>query len=162
MKFLKSWHSKIWELLNNLLTLDLPVNKISQSLALGVFIGLTVPFGLQTLSVLPIVLLFRCNFPITWSGTLISNPFTVLPIYIAAVFVGERVTGIKVSFEEINNMINNPLLNSLGNFGFDTIMVLVSGTMVMGVVLSVTVYYLSFFLITWHRERIKQHSDIYP
>ena len=162
MKLFKSLHSKGREYFHNLLTLDLTSHKISQSLAVGIFIGLTIPMGLQMIAVLPLVFLFRCNLPLACGATLISNPFTILPIYITAVFIGERVTGIKISLREINYVINNPTINNFWNIGYNTLMVLVSGTVVIGMVFSVLVYYLALHLITKHREKIKQRSDIHP
>jgi uncharacterized protein len=156
MKLFKTLHLRGKEYFENLLKFDLPAYKISLSLALGIFIGLTIPMGFQTLIVLPIAILLRCNFPVAWGATAISNPFTILPIYIAAAFIGEKITGIKISLTEINYVIINPTTDNFRSLGHDTFIVLIIGTSIIGLVLSVIVYYISLILITKHREKIKQ------
>lgn len=60
--------------------------------ALGVFFGLLVPIAQIPLSVAAAVVL-RANVPAAAASTLVSNPVTFAPIYVAAYRLGAWVTG---------------------------------------------------------------------
>lgn len=156
MKLLKNLYLKGHNYFKYLVSFDLPASKISFSLAIGIFIGITIPMGLQTILVIPAALLFRCNLPIALSATLISNPFTIIPIYATAAFIGEQFTGIKISMSKISKVIHNPSVHNLWNLGYNTLGILLLGTLVMGVVLSLAIYYASLSLILKHRAKLNE------
>ena len=147
------------EYLKSLLKPDLHPRKISLSLALGIFVGITVPMGFQTLVLIPLSALFRCNFPISWGTTYISNPLTILPIYFVAGGIGEKLTGIHLSQAKLNGVITSPGFKSIMNLGGDTLAVIFIGSLLLGLLLSAATYFLSLEIITRHRNNVKQHSD---
>lgn len=63
---------------------------VASGAALGVFFGLLIPVGQVPLAAAGAVLL-RANLPAAALGTLVSNPFTVGPIYWLAYLTGEAI-----------------------------------------------------------------------
>lgn len=62
------------------------------AVAAGLFCGL-IPGPFQMLGAAVCCLLFRVNLPLALATTLYTNPFTIIPLYIAAVAIGEFVLG---------------------------------------------------------------------
>lgn len=62
------------------------------AVAAGLFCGL-VPGPLQMLSAAICCVYFRVNLPLALVTTLYTNPFTIIPLYIAAVGIGQFVLG---------------------------------------------------------------------
>lgn len=65
---------------------------VALGVALGVFFGVLIPLAQIPLSAAAAVLL-RANLPAAAASTLVSNPITFAPIYIAAYKLGEALTG---------------------------------------------------------------------
>ena len=63
--------------------------------ALGVFIAFTPTYGLHTASVVFLAWTFRLNFPAILVGSLINNPWTVVPILGATMWTGFFLLGIQ-------------------------------------------------------------------
>lgn len=61
--------------------------------ALGVFIAFTPTYGLHTASVVFLAWTFRLNFPAILVGSLINNPWTVVPILGATMWTGFFLLG---------------------------------------------------------------------
>lgn len=70
--------------------------RLAAAWALGLAIGFSPVMGLHTVLALLLALVFRLNKVDVVLGTLIINPWT-LPIYFpVAVFLGKRITGVRV------------------------------------------------------------------
>ncbi|HVL35162.1 MAG TPA: DUF2062 domain-containing protein [Burkholderiales bacterium] len=65
---------------------------VAMGVAIGVFFGFLVPIMQIPLSAVAAVLL-RANLPIAALSTLVSNPFTYAPIFVAAYRVGAMMLG---------------------------------------------------------------------
>ncbi|MDO9234743.1 MAG: DUF2062 domain-containing protein [Aquabacterium sp.] len=63
---------------------------VARGVAAGLFMGLLMPVA-QILFAVVASVLIRGNVPISAACTLVTNPFTVPPIYYAAYQIGERV-----------------------------------------------------------------------
>ncbi|MCY3727523.1 MAG: DUF2062 domain-containing protein [Nitrospira sp.] len=63
--------------------------------ALGVFIAFTPTYGLHTASVVCLAWALRLNFPAIMAGSLINNPWTVVPILGATMWTGFSLLGIR-------------------------------------------------------------------
>lgn len=63
--------------------------------ALGVFIAFTPTYGLHTASVVFLAWVLRLNFPAILVGSLINNPWTVVPILGATMWTGFVLLGIQ-------------------------------------------------------------------
>jgi len=71
------------------------INKrsISGGLSLGVFIALTPTIPLQMLLAACAAIYFRVNVPIAMAACWLTNPITMIPIYVAAWQLGKRLVG---------------------------------------------------------------------
>jgi uncharacterized protein (DUF2062 family) len=65
---------------------------VSGGVAVGLFSGL-VPGPLQTLTATLIAIPLRVNLPVALLVTLYTNPFTIVPLYLLAYWLGALVTG---------------------------------------------------------------------
>ena len=94
-----SWR-RIKVTLLRLLHLSDSPNRTAAAFAIGIFWGMspvTPPFfGLQTGMALFCALIFRLNKIATFIGTLISNPFTFVPVYMFGTYVGSVVLGLNL------------------------------------------------------------------
>jgi uncharacterized protein (DUF2062 family) len=141
------------EYIGKILRLKAKPWRIALSLALGVFIGLAIPIGFQTIIVVPIALLLQCNILLATTATLVSNPFTVLPLYYLNFKVGEIITTLSISDSQIESIITNPTWVNIQEIGYDAIILFFSGSFLQGTVLGVATYLGSLSLIKWYRKR---------
>lgn len=65
---------------------------VAGGVAVGLFCGL-VPGPLQMLTAALLAIPLRVNLPVALLATLYTNPFTIVPLYIVAYFIGSFVTG---------------------------------------------------------------------
>ena len=78
--------------------LDLPEiwliqrEKIAVGLAIGVFCGM-IPGPLQMISAIALTLYLRVNLPMALIGTFLTNPLTIVPIYMLAYAIGQSALG---------------------------------------------------------------------
>jgi uncharacterized protein (DUF2062 family) len=73
---IEKWKRRFREVLEQ----DSRPGQISAGLAVGVFIGCTPLYGLQTLAALAVAMVFRLNKPSCLAGLWIHNPITMVPI----------------------------------------------------------------------------------
>lgn len=66
-------------------------------LAVGLFCGM-IPGPLQMLGAAILCAIFRVNLPLALIGTLLSNPLTIVPLYMVAFMIGRFVTGSDAAF----------------------------------------------------------------
>lgn len=97
-------------------------HNVALGAAIGVFMGLLIPFFQVPISALLSVFL-KAHVGVASLTTLITNPITFGPVYYFAFKFGEYITGIKfVSFSDSDNVINwmlnvgAPLVVGLGFF----------------------------------------------
>ena len=83
-----------------------PAGFIARGWALGVFIGSVVPFGLQIYIALPLAFVLKCSKVGALTGTLISNPATIIFLYPAQCWVGSRLLGNALSWSMVTDSFN--------------------------------------------------------
>lgn len=76
------------------ITLKSSPERIAGGLALGIFVGLTPTFGVQMVLVSFAAMLLRVNLFAALIGVYITNPVTVLPIYLFNYRVGAYLLGV--------------------------------------------------------------------
>ena len=86
-----------------------PAGFIARGWALGVFIGSVIPFGFQIYIALPLSFLLRCSKVGALTGTLITNPVTIIFIYPAQCWVGSRIIGRALSWDAVTRAMNDVL-----------------------------------------------------
>jgi uncharacterized protein len=67
-------------------------HSVSGGVAVGMFSGL-VPGPLQMLTAAIIAIPLRVNLPVALLSTLYTNPFTIVPLYVFAYWIGSLITG---------------------------------------------------------------------
>ena len=154
-KNIKSYFSKekIKHYLHKLVTLDASASKIAFSFAFGIFIGLLLPIGLQTIVILPVATLLGCNIILAMTASLISNPVTMIPLYYSAVRIGEFITGITISWNRFEVLFENPSWGNLFTLGNDGLAVFFSGSSLMGLAGATLTYFAILYLVTELRKR---------
>jgi len=91
-----------WQALRERMVKDpLPPGRVAAGWALGMFIGCTVPFGLQLMVSVPLSFLFRVSKIGATVGTLITNPVSILFLYPAQTWVGARLLGMPLSWSSV-------------------------------------------------------------
>jgi uncharacterized protein (DUF2062 family) len=76
---------------------DARPGQIAAGLALGVFIGCTPLYGLQTVTAVGAAFLFRLNKPSCIAGLWIQNPFTLIPLVGISYKVGCLSLGLPIA-----------------------------------------------------------------
>ena len=79
--------------LRRLLALDETPERIALAFALGVFLSFSPLLGLHTLLGLTIAFIFGLNRVAVLLGVWVNNPWTLVPIYAAAAYVGGLLIG---------------------------------------------------------------------
>ena len=74
---------------------------IARGWAIGMFYGCAIPFGFQLLLSIPTAFLLRSSKIGATAGTLITNHFTIFIIYPAQCFIGNRLIGGELSYQDI-------------------------------------------------------------
>ena len=73
---------------------------VALGVAIGIFFGLLIPIAQIPVSAVAAVLL-RANLPAAAASTLVTNPVTFAPVYIAAYHLGAWITGEEVAPETV-------------------------------------------------------------
>ncbi|KAB2839898.1 MAG: DUF2062 domain-containing protein [Melioribacteraceae bacterium] len=141
--------------LHKLVTLDAAPSKIAFSVAVGIFIGLLIPMGLQTIFVIPLAMATGSNVIIAYAATLISNPFTIIPIYYIAIKIGIYFTKINFTWNEFSAVINNPTYSNIVKLGTEGVIVFFTGSFLQAVIISALFYIISVKTIIYLRKRNK-------
>jgi len=106
--------------------------EMAWSSAIGAFIGVAVPEGLQTITSLGASYLFRMNFLVITFFTLITNPLTVIPIYLASFRIGEIITGMEITAGQIEQLFREPGITAALELGANGAIIFLSGSAVHG------------------------------
>jgi uncharacterized protein (DUF2062 family) len=104
MRWIKA---KISELYDKIVKEQKPAGFIARGWALGVFVGSVIPFGFQIYISLPLSFLLRCSKIGALTGTLITNPITIIFIYPAQCWIGSRIIGKALSWDSVTKAMND-------------------------------------------------------
>jgi uncharacterized protein (DUF2062 family) len=85
---------RIRSLIKQALHLDESPHRTALAFALGVFIAFSPTYGLHTLSAVFCSWAFRLNFLAVMAGSLLNNPWTMVPILGATFWTGFQIMGI--------------------------------------------------------------------
>lgn len=136
---------------------DNSAHSIAMGLALGVFIGILPIFGFQMIPAVALSIRFKINKLASAVGVWVTNPLTVIPIYLFNYWVGASL------FPRLSRNIGEfkELLTSghfdwqvLWNMGYSALLPLCLGSLINAIVSSVIVYFLSKLSInSWNHRR---------
>ncbi len=129
--------------------------KISLSIAIGIFVGLAIPMGVQTFFIIPFIILFRANFILAYMATYISNPITILPIYYSALRIGEFIIrdflGIKIiiNFNKVQQLLNYFTFDKLILLGKEFLITFTIGLIIQGIIVTILIFFVSYTIISF-------------
>lgn len=124
--------------------------RTSFAFALGVFIAFSPTYGLHSASVVLLAWAFRLNFPALLVGSLVNNPWTVVPILGATMWTGGVLLGTQdvpdVSWSELS-------LTTFYESVLPFILPFTLGALTLSVLGALLAYPLGLLLISWYRKQ---------
>lgn len=134
-------------------------NQLAAGLAVGVFIGLAVPYGLQIIAIVLTALAFRkFNRIAALLGCTVSNPLTTPFIYWAYYRLGQRLTGLRLRREIADVPDSDTVWTMLRNFSAyrNTLLAMGTAAFLVALVSAIVVYLVSKPLIARYQHRRKK------
>ena len=149
MRSLRSY----WHVLKAKMVKDpLPPEDVAAGWALGMFIGCSVPFGLQLIVSIPLALMMRVSKVGATLGTLITNPVTIFIIYPAQTWVVNRlVFGGSLSFQRL--METEWTWAAVRHLGAEAMVSFFLGGLALGMILSPLTYFVIRRIVLRHRSK---------
>ena len=138
---------------------------LAGGVAIGVFVGLTPTIPLHTLLVIAFTIITRTS---TIAGIIASvavcNPLTYFPIYYLSAVLGNLITPYQLNLESLETVFvqltsSGSILDSLtliGTLGYETIVVMVTGGLVLALPFTVASYYLALYFFRNHSGPYKR------
>lgn len=143
-----------------LVGLRLKSEEIAFSVAVGAFIGLTVPIGAQVVAAIPVSLLLRTNFTLTFCATLITNPITAIPIYYIHIKIGEYILGYRNVWQNYSALINNPSVSNFVSLSGESIAAYAAGALISASLFSILTYFVLKKIIILKRRKTEAISTL--
>ena len=149
MRSLRSY----WHVLKAKMVKDpLPPEDVAAGWALGMFIGCSVPFGLQLIVSIPLALMMRVSKVGATLGTLITNPVTIFIIYPAQTWVVNRlVFGGSLSVQRL--LETEWTWAAVRHLGAEAMVSFFLGGLALGMILSPTTYFVIRRIVLRHRSK---------
>lgn len=137
---------------------------IARGWALGAFVGSVIPFGFQVYIALPLSFLLKCSKIGALTGTLITNPLTIIFIYPAQCWAGSRILGKDISYDAISKAMKGVLeqqnWQALMEMSGDLIMSFFVGGFLLAAVATPVVYFSVKAMVKSYRCRFKVEIDV--
>jgi uncharacterized protein (DUF2062 family) len=137
---------------------------IARGWALGAFVGSVIPFGFQVYIALPLSFLLKCSKIGALTGTLITNPLTIIFIYPAQCWAGSRILGKDISYDAISKAMKGVLeqqnWQALMEMSGDLIMSFFVGGFLLAAVATPIVYFSVKAMVKSYRRRFKVEIDV--
>lgn len=134
--------------------------KLSGAVALGLFVGMAIPIGMQVPVTLLLALIFRLPKTLSLLSTMITNPYTVPFIYPPLCLLGSKIIGYNLTFKEINvelmDVIKDFTMPKFFELGWTLLYSLLVGGFVMGIIFAVIGFCATYGLIMILRKRYEQ------
>ncbi|GEM_PF-3790809 len=153
-------HPKIQEALNHIIHPDQSPRVSALSIAAGVFIGIFIPVGMQLMTVILISPLKKINVVLTTLATLLSNPFTVLPLYWLGITVGEWTLKRNFPWHTYDTFMEHPSFQQFLSFGEQGILILMTGLLVMAIPSALITYFISWRVAVSLRRRHQPGDEV--
>lgn len=127
-----------------------PPHRLAAAFAIGVFIAISPLIGLHTVLGLGLSWLLRLNKFVTMVGVFINNPWTLVPIYTFATWIGAILLGVDDIIPDIdwNNVNYKTLLAEFKPLLWPFLV----GTTLLGAAASVVSFFIVYY-IAKRRER---------
>ena len=160
MRWLKA---KLSELYDKIVKERKSAEFIARGWALGVFVGSVIPFGIQIYIALPLSFLLKGSKIGALTGTLISNPLTILFLYPAQCWMGSRLLGKDISWDAISEALKGVLTqqdwSSLSQLSGDLVTSFFAGGLILAAVATPLAYFIVLHLVRNYR-RVRGIPDV--
>lgn len=125
-------------------------HRLAMAFGVGIFIAFSPTVGLHTVSVLAVAWVFRLNTLVLFTGALINNPWTIVPLYAFCTWFGIRITGSDTAVPDIPwaDVGIMDLLTLLKPYLWP----FVAGTLVIGTLAAFLSYALFYWAIVRYRK----------
>lgn len=120
---------------------------IARGWAIGMFYGCLIPFGLQLIFSIPTSFLLKGSKIGATVGTLLTNHFTIFLIYPLQCYVGSRILGAGLTYEKVDEMMQDLLHRQEYSALFDLGGQLLASFFIGGLLLTIIMTPLTYFLI---------------
>jgi len=136
---------------------------IARGWALGVFVGSVIPFGIQIYIAVPLSFLLKGSKIGALTGTLISNPLTILFLYPAQCWMGSRLLGKDISWDAISEALKGVLTHqdwsSLSQLSGHLVTSFFAGGLMLAAVFTPLAYFFVLHLVRNYR-RVRGIPDV--
>jgi uncharacterized protein (DUF2062 family) len=133
--------------------------ELAMGIALGVFIGMAVPYGLQVATMVVVALFFRrFNKIAALLGSLVTNPFTTPFLYLVYYRIGKWLVGFKGPRKEPVLIDDDTVWAMLREWGRhrDVLVAMGIAALIIAVACAVAAYFVSRPLIDRYQHRRKE------
>lgn len=140
---------------------------LAWGVAIGVFIGLSPTMPLHTIAILTLTFITRTStIAAITTSVLVCNPLTYVPIYYFSLVIGNAVTPYDFSWQKMKTVLDILLsgqsfstsLGAISSIGYEAIIVMVIGGIVLALPFTVFSYFFSLKLfVTIADKRRKKH-----
>ena len=137
--------------LRGILTVKDSPHRVAMSFAVGLFIGISPFFGLHILLGLAIAWMLNLNRAVLIAAVLVTNPWTVIPVYSFCLWVGLYVMGRSLDVPELDWSLFT-VTNMIDGLGQMFLPILV-GTAIVGLAASVLSYFAVYGAACRFRDR---------
>ena len=140
---------------------------LAGGVAIGVFVGLTPTIPLHTLLVIAFTVITRTStIAGIVSSVAVCNPLTYFPIYYFSAILGNFITPYQLNLESLETVFvqltsSGSMLDSLtliGTLGYKTIMVMVTGGLVLALPFTLASFYLALYFFRNHSGSFKRRQ----
>lgn len=136
--------------IKHIITTNDSPRKVALSFAVGVFIGMSPFLGLHTIMGIAVPWIFNLNKFVTIAGVYITNPWTIVPIYTFATWVGAKLLNIQQIIPDIN-------WNEVGFYLIfyqmkSLLLPFFLGTTVVGIISGLAGYIIIYYMMNRHKK----------
>jgi len=137
----------------------LPPEDIAAGWALGMFIGCSVPFGLQLIISIPLAMMMRVSKLGATLATFITNPVTIFVIYPAQTFIVNKILfDGSLTFTRLMEM--EWTWSAVRRLGAEAMVSFFLGGFLFAIVMTPITYFVVKRLVVCHRERRQQKQTV--
>ena len=144
----------------------LPPEDVAAGWALGMFVGCSVPFGLQLIVSVPLAMMMRVSKVGATVGTFITNPLTIWIIYPAQTMAMGWLLGRDFSWDYILKAMRGVAKNSdwktLLSLSGDVVVCFILGGLALAAVLTPITYFTVRTLVRKYRSRRSGNGNRLP